>query len=73
MQFLTGLFGGTGNTLVTAILALGIVLVLIVMCVWVLKFAFRASSNVGRARHRRLTLVDSVAVDAKRRLVIVRS
>jgi flagellar protein FliO/FliZ len=72
MQFLTSLFGGTGNTVLTAVLALGIVLLLIVLCVWVLKFVFKASSNVGFGRNRRLMLVDSMSIDSKRQLLIVR-
>jgi hypothetical protein len=71
MQFLTNLFGAE-NTLPTAILALGIVLVLIVAAVWVLKFVFRASTNVGWGRNRRLMVVDSMHIDPKRQLVIVR-
>ena len=71
MQFLTNLFGAE-NTLATAVLALGIVLVLIVAAVWVLKFVFRASTNVGWGRNRRLMVVDSMNIDPKRQLVIVR-
>ncbi|HEV7278486.1 MAG TPA: flagellar biosynthetic protein FliO [Devosiaceae bacterium] len=72
MQFLTNLFGGAENTALTAILALGIVLVLIVLGVWSLKVFFKASSNIGRGRNRRLSVVDSVAIDPKRQLLIVR-
>ena len=72
MQFLTSLFGGTENTIVTAILALGIVLVLIVLGLWVLKVFFKASTNLGRGRNRRLSGVDTVAVDPKRQLLIIR-
>lgn len=72
MQFLTSLFGGSENTFVTAALALGIVLVLIVLGVWALKVFFRASNNLARGRNRRLNVVDSVMVDAKRHLIMVR-
>ena len=72
MQFLTSLFGGSGNTVVTTLFALGIVLVLIVAGVWLLKLVFRASGNIGRGRNRRLTLVDTMNVDPKRQLLIVR-
>ena len=71
MQFLTSLFGAD-NTLITALLALGIVLVLIVLGVWLLKLVFSASSNIGRGRNRRLSVVDTLALDPKRQLVIVR-
>ena len=72
MQFLTSLFGGSGNTLVMAALALGIVLVLIVFGVWMLKVFFKASNTIGRGRNRRLSIVDHMQIDAKRQLLIVR-
>lgn len=72
MQFLTSLFGGTENIAVTAILALGFVLVLVVFGVWALKVLFKASTNFGRGRHHRLSVIDSVTVDPKRQLLIVR-
>src|SRR5690348_4435919 len=72
MQFLTSLFGGSENTFITAILALGIVLVLIVLGLWVLKVFFRASNTFVRGRNKRLTVVDQVAIDQKRQLIIVR-
>ncbi|MHB1102738.1 MAG: hypothetical protein ACYC0C_08210 [Devosia sp.] len=72
MQFLTSLFGGSENTILTAILALGIVLVLIVLGLWMLKVFFKASTNLGRGRNRRLSVMDSVTVDPKRQLLIVR-
>lgn len=72
MQFLTSLFGGSENTAITAVLALGIVLVLIVLGVWVLKVFFKASTNIGRGRNRRLSVIDSVTIDARRQLLIVR-
>ena len=72
MQFITGLFGGSGNTILTMILALGIVLVLIVLAVWVLKLISNVSGNAARGRNRRLAVVDTLALDQKRQLVIVR-
>ena len=72
MQFLTSLFGGSENTILTAILALAIVLVLILLGLWALKVLFKASSNLGRGRNRRLSIVDTVVVDPKRQLLIVR-
>jgi len=70
--FLTSLFGGSGNTVVTVILALAIVLVLIVFGLWALKVLFNATNNVGRGRNRRLSLIDSTSIDSKRQLVLVR-
>ena len=72
MQFITGLFGGSGNTILTMILALGIVLVLIVLAVWVLKLISNVSGNAARGRNRRLAVVDTLALDQKRQLLIVR-
>ena len=72
MQFITSLFGGSENSWLTAVFALGIVLVLIVLGVWLLKLVFNASSNVARGRNRRLAVVDTLALDPKRQLLIVR-
>lgn len=72
MQFLTSVFGGSENSIVTAILALGIVLALIVLGLWALKVFFKASTNLGRGANRRLSVVDSVVVDPRRKLLIIR-
>jgi flagellar protein FliO/FliZ len=72
MQFMTTLFGGSTNTLLNSAFALGIVLVMIVLGVWVLKVFTRAGANVARGRNRRLTVVDSAMVDGKRQVIIIR-
>lgn len=72
MQFITSLFGGTGNTFLTAAFALGAVIVAILLVLWLLKLVFRASGNAVRGRNRRLAVVDSLALDPKRQLLIVR-
>jgi hypothetical protein len=54
------------------VLALGIVLILIVLGLWALKLVFRASSTVGRSGKRRLAVIDTLPVDGKRQLVIIR-
>ena len=72
MQFITSLFSGSGNTVLTAVFALGIVLVLIVLAVWLLKLISNASGRVARGRNRRLALVDSLVLDQKRTLLIIR-
>jgi flagellar protein FliO/FliZ len=72
MQFLTSLFGETGNAVITTALALGIVLVLIVLGLWVLKLTMKSTSTLGRGRARRLTVVDQLQVDSRRQLLIVR-
>jgi flagellar protein FliO/FliZ len=72
MQFLTSLIGGSGNMILNAALALGVVLILIFLGLWALKLIFRASSNVGRGSKRRLAIVDSLPVDGRRQLIIIR-
>lgn len=72
MQFITSIFGGEGGSLVTSLFALGIVIVLIVLGVWLLKLVFNASGNLARGRNRRLSVVDSLALDPKRQLLIIR-
>ncbi len=47
-------------------------LVLIVLGVWVLKVFFKASTSIGRGRNRRLSIVDSMMIDPRRQLIIVR-
>jgi flagellar protein FliO/FliZ len=72
MNFITSLIGGSGNTWITALFALGIVVVLIVLGVWLLKLLFNASGNVARGRNRRLAIIDSLSIDPKRQLLIIR-
>ena len=72
MQFISSLFGGEGSSLFTALFALGVVIVLIVLAVWLLKMVFNASGNIARGRNRRLSVVDSLALDPKRQLLIIR-
>lgn len=72
MSFITSLFGGEGNTFLTAIFALGVVIVAILLVLWLLKLLFKASGNVARGRNRRLAVVDSLALDPKRQLLIIR-
>lgn len=72
MQFITSLFGGSGNSYLTALFALGAVIVLILLGVWLLKLLFRVSSNGVRGRNKRLAIVDSLVIDQKRQLLIVR-
>ena len=72
MQFITSLFGGSGNTILTMLFALGAVIVLILLAVWLLRFVFNVSGNATRGRNRRLSVVDTLALDQKRQLVIIR-
>jgi hypothetical protein len=72
MQFLTSLIGGSGNALLNAVLALGIVVILILLTLWLLKVVMNASNNVVRGAKKRLAVVDTLPVDGKRQLVIIR-
>ncbi len=72
MQFLTALFGGSENTILNAAFALGLVLVLILFGLWAMKFFLSASSNMARGRNRRLTVVESVQIDARHKVTILR-
>lgn len=72
MQFITSLFGGSGNSFVTAVFALAAVIVAILLVLWLLKLLSRASGNMARGRNKRLAVVDSLALDPKRQLLIIR-
>ncbi len=72
MQFMTSLFGGSAATLLNAAFALGIVVVLIVLGLWLLKLLTRAGENMGRGREKRLQVIDTAAVDGKRKVMIIR-
>ena len=71
MQFLSSLLGGSGDTLITSALALGVVIVLIVLGLWALKFAMKAGTAM-RPQGRRVQIVEQVQVDAKRQLLVIR-
>ncbi len=72
MGFLTSIFGGGEGNIWTILFALAIVIVLIVAGVWALKLVFRASGSIVRGRQRRLALIDTMAIDSKRQLVLIR-
>jgi flagellar biogenesis protein FliO len=72
LGFISSLFGGVGGDIWTVLTALAIVLLLIVLLVWVLKFVLNASRSVGSGRTRRIEVSEAVMVDGKRRLVLVR-
>ena len=72
MSFITSLFGGTGNSVLTAIFALAAVIVAILLVLWLLKLLQGATGNIGRGRNRRLSVVDSLPLDPKRQLLIIR-
>ncbi len=74
MGFLTSLFGGgeDGVSMWGVAFALIIVLVLIVAGLWLLKLLFKASGSVTRGRQRRLAIIDTLNVDSKRSLLLIR-
>jgi len=72
VQFLSSLFGGSDNIWLTAAFALGAVIVLIVLVSWVLRLFTGAGARTTKGRNRRLAVVDSLVVDPKRTLLIVR-
>ena len=72
MQFLTSLFGGSQNSLLTALFALGVVVVLLVLGAWLLKLLMGAGGNSARGRNRRMSVVEIMAIDPKRQLMIIR-
>ncbi|MEO8756483.1 MAG: hypothetical protein ABI398_01845 [Devosia sp.] len=71
MQFITALFGGSENTMLNSAFALGIVLVLIVLGLWVLKLITSGAARLGNTR-KRVSIVDTAIVDGKRKVVIIR-
>lgn len=72
MGFLTSLFGGEAGSWWGVGFALVIVLVLIVAALWALKLLFNASGSVTRGRQRRLAVIDTLSIDGKHNLVLVR-
>lgn len=72
MQFLTTLLGGGDSPVLTAVIALGLVLVLIVLGLWVLKLFFRASNRLVQGRGRRMMVLETIQLDARRQLILVR-
>lgn len=72
MQFLTALFGGSENTLLNAAFSLGIVLVLVLLGLWTLKFVLQASTSLSRGRSRRLMVVETLQLDSRRKVTILR-
>ncbi len=53
------------------VFALGIVIVLIILALWIYKVLFRVSSGLAR-RGRRLSVVETLTIDPKRQLLIIR-
>jgi hypothetical protein len=66
-------FGATGATVVRYALALAVVAGLLLLLRWVLRnYAAGGQLSIGRSRHNRLTIVEQIALDQRRRLLLVR-
>jgi hypothetical protein len=66
-------FGDTGATVVRYAVALAVVIGLLMLLRWVLRnYAVGGQLSIGRSRQSRLTVVEQVAVDQRRRLLLVR-
>jgi len=72
LGFLTSIFGDGQTNIWTVVMALIIVLVLIVLGVWALKLVFKASGSMTRGRQRRLAVIDTLALDTRRSLILIR-
>jgi flagellar protein FliO/FliZ len=71
MQFLTNLFGISDTALIIAAVLIAAIVV-IAIGAWVLTAMRRPTVRTGRSRNRRLAITDSLPVDQKRHLLIVR-
>lgn len=66
-------FGATGATVVRYAVALAVVIGLLLLLRWVLRnYATGGQLSIGRSRHNRLTIVEQIALDPRRRLLLVR-
>lgn len=66
-------FGATGATVVRYLVALAVVIGLLLLLRWVLRnYATGGQLSIGRSRQSRLTIVEQIALDQRRRLLLVR-
>lgn len=72
MQFLATLFGGNESSLINAAFALGIVLALVLLALWAVKFVLGVSNGAKLGRGRRLSLVETMQIDARHKVSIIR-
>src|ERR1700674_5158382 len=66
------LFGDEPSTIVTAIIALVVVLALIATTAWLVRRFGVARLRGARGRQPRLAVIDAAAVDGRRKLIIIR-
>lgn len=69
---LTGILDERGASMMQAIVVVGIALLLLAGILWLLRARERGRTLSGGQRAHRLAVLDSAAVDARRRLVLVR-
>lgn len=72
MKFLANLFTGSSNSVLDAAMALVMVLLLILLVAWLVKFLANSRLHIGRPRNHRLAINDSINIDGKRKLILVR-
>lgn len=73
-QSLEPYLGGTGAVIVQVLLALAVILLLLAVIVWLIRFFMGARLGLSFSRNKppRLSLVDALPIDSRRRLVLVR-
>lgn len=72
-ELLVTWFGATGATVVRYAVALAVVIGLLLLLRWVLRnYAIGGQLSIGRGRQNRLTIVEQIALDQRRRLLLVR-
>lgn len=74
MDMVNEALGSYGNNLIIAVVGVGIALILLAAALWLIKRRGGSSPFIrgGRNRQPRLQVLDAAAVDARRRLVLVR-
>lgn len=72
MKFLNNLISGSENAILNAAASLAMVLMMIFLIAWLVKFISRSRITHGKQRHMRLAVNDAISIDAKRRLILVR-
>lgn len=72
-ETLVPIFGENGAIIIQYVITLAVILALIALVVWALRRYGRSTVGpTARGRLPRLAVVDALAIDAKRRLVLVR-
>lgn len=74
MEMMDEFIGAYGNKLIVAVVGVGLALLVLVIVLWIIRRRGGSSPFIrgGRNRQPRLQVLDATAVDARRRLVLVR-